>query len=110
MSNQNDEIKVQLSDIIDNYNEETIKEYVADKDLGYVKSLANLLKITYNTVCSFKDSIVQKIIQYDNEEEHREEFNREESVQILKGLEVKLMKIELLVLVLNDVEESRRIQ
>ena len=81
--------------------EEEFKEYCADKDLGYIHSLHNLMVQTFNQVQEIKNELVQKM--------SKSEEKSEESISILNGLYSKLLRVEQRVFILREVIKSREL-
>ena len=85
-----------------------LKEHILNRDLGYVNSLSNLLKGTFNTLEANKIELSKKL--------EGREINTKTSVEDkaivdnIQGIYAKMMKIEQLVLVLKEESEKRAIK
>lgn len=95
--------EITLSELIDG-SVDNFKEFLADKDLGFVKSLKTQLSSIYYSLNKAKDDIIAKSKKTDGV---NEEYNQ--CVNTVKGLVVKMMKIEELVLILKEEEDKRAI-
>lgn len=82
--------------------EEVFNEFCADKDMGYISGLHNLMMLTFNEVKDIKDQLVAKMT--------KEDGGSEEEKRVLNGLYSKLLKVEHRVFVLREIMESRKIQ
>lgn len=102
------EIKT-ISDIIDG-SVEDLKEHIADKDLGYVRSIDNQLVYNYYNLMKVKDALKSAyetntcVIEGKTIDEAKEECRK-----TLEGVYAKMLKIEQLLLFLKEEKESRKL-
>jgi hypothetical protein len=92
--------KTAMGAIIDGSDEE-LRELVAEKDLGFVLSTLNLLKITYIQVEDIKNALVQSL---------EDKALSDEDKQTLNGLYHQLARIEQKCSVLVQISEERAIK
>lgn len=91
-----------IGDAID-LSEEEFKEFISDKNVGYLLSLKNLLLVTYSQVCDIKDDLVNKFKKHPS-------LLTEENKVTLNGIYHKLMAIEYKVIILNEFLDTRTLE
>jgi hypothetical protein len=99
-----DNKEITLGQLIDG-TEEEFNAHLSDKDLGYVKSLYGLLTATYDQMKTMKEDLKNKLMTTYNPAcvPTEEERAIHDTIQ---GLFVKLMKVELLAMILvNEIKE-----
>ena len=75
-------------------------EFCADKDMGYIRGLENLVLFTYNHLCKMKDKLVRDIV---------DEGKQEEYTMLLKATYAKMMDAERVVFTLRAIQKEREI-
>ena len=98
------DVVTELGQLIDS-SEKDFRGFCADKDVGYLSSLLNLMTATYNNVSDLKKELVQKYSPIDSVPEE----NREDVTKTLNGLYSKLMAIEQRVFILRELVQSKQL-
>ena len=98
------DVVTELGQLID-CSEKDFRGFCADKGVGYLSSLLNLMTATYNNVSDLKKELVQKYSPIDSVPEEK----REDVTKTLNGLYSKLMAIEQRVFILRELVQSKQL-
>lgn len=81
---------------------ENFKSFCADKDMGYLKGLENLMTLTYNNLQQMREDIRVKV--------QKRELTVEDSTEVVKGLHSKMMRVEERVFTVRELQTNRSIK